>query len=76
MKGMANLPNHSEKLLLKSLRVMKGWTQSELALRTGCTAATICRIERGTRNPSPRLAEAIAVELEVLPSHVFERASE
>ncbi|TDQ16570.1 helix-turn-helix protein [Algoriphagus boseongensis] len=38
---------------IKSSRIAKAWTQSELAEKCGLTLRTIQRIEKGTVNPSP-----------------------
>jgi len=50
---------------VRVLRSLPGWTQSELAIRSGVTESSICRYERGQQTPSPqtleRLCEAVGV---------------
>lgn len=45
---------------ITKLRKEKGWTQSEVARRAGCTSASISIIEKGTRRPSLAMASRIA----------------
>ena len=51
--------------MVRVLRSLLGWTQSELAVRSGVAEPAICRYERGNQTPSPRtlerLCEAVGV---------------
>jgi DNA-binding XRE family transcriptional regulator len=53
-----------------NLRVSKGWTQDELAYRTGYDTGYVRRVERGTANPSFQLlyniSDVFALPLSVL----------
>ncbi len=52
--------------MVTALRLDKGWTQSELARRSGVSQATLSRVEKGTQEPRPltlvKLADALDVE--------------
>lgn len=54
-----------------ALRLARGWTQTELAQRSGITQADISRIERGLSNATEatlgRLAEVLDAELHMTP---------
>ena len=50
---------------LRQRRKTLDWTQAALAQRTGCTAATIRKIEANERKPSWQLAELLATALGV-----------
>lgn len=54
-----------------ALRLARGWTQTELAHRSGITQADISRIERGLSNATEatlgRLAEVLDAELHMTP---------
>lgn len=41
-------------------RISQNLTQKELSARTGIDQADICKLERGTRNPSLRLLKRLA----------------
>lgn len=45
---------------LRDLRLLRGLSASAMAEQLGITRATLSNIERGTRNPSPKLAARIA----------------
>ncbi len=49
-----------------------GWTQQELANRVGVTRQTIIAIEKGSFNPSVKLALKLAVVLEASVETLFE----
>ena len=55
---------------LKAARAAKGWTQSELAEKTGLTPAFLSYLENGTRSGSldslVKLAEALSLDPEAL----------
>ncbi|WP_062306410.1 helix-turn-helix transcriptional regulator [Alicyclobacillus sendaiensis] len=50
---------------LRAFRKLKQMTQADLARAIGVSLATIGGIERGTRQPSARLVQAIASALAV-----------
>lgn len=54
---------------LRALREERGWTQRELAERSGVPFPTVCNHEQGRRNPSwpqaVKLAKALGVSLDV-----------
>ncbi len=50
---------------MKRLRAEKGWSQEELADRTGLHRTYISGVERGVRNPTVTAVEKIAVALDV-----------
>lgn len=45
---------------IKELRAAKGWTQAELAIKAGVRRETISFLEKGTYNPSLKLAHTVA----------------
>ena len=57
-------------------RIRAGMTQTELAEKSGISQADICRLEKGTRNPSiallKRLAEAMdsTLRIEFVPKKI------
>ena len=57
-------------------RIRAGMTQMELAEKSGISQADICRLEKGTRNPSiallKRLAEAMdsTLRIEFVPKKI------
>ncbi len=56
---------------LAYLRKKKGWSQEELAFRSGVNKNYLSDLENGRRNPSLRIIEQIAVALEVTLSDLF-----
>jgi transcriptional regulator with XRE-family HTH domain len=52
---------------LKTLRDKRGWSQAELARRSGLNATTISLIESGRLVPYPAQAEKLAHALELSP---------
>ena len=64
------------------LRLLRGWTQEELAQRAGTRQPSIARLESGERAPSlsflRRVAQALGahVEVRIVPEEVAERAHE
>lgn len=56
-------------------RTSQNLTQKELAERTGINQADICKLERGTRNPSLKLLKRLAegmdmvLKIEFIPKH-------
>jgi transcriptional regulator with XRE-family HTH domain len=57
---------------VRELRQQRGWTQEQLGLKAGKHWTYIGGIERGTRNPTITVAEAIAAALEVPMGSLFE----
>lgn len=56
---------------VRRLREEKGWSQEELAHRTGLHRTYISGIERGVRNPTVKIVAKIAKLLEVEPSELL-----
>lgn len=52
----------------------RGWTQADLARKSGLTTAGISRILSGQRDPGPEALIAIAEALKLPPEHVFRKA--
>jgi transcriptional regulator with XRE-family HTH domain len=50
---------------LQRLRAEKGWSQEELADRSGLHRTYISGVERGVRNPTITVVERIAAALDV-----------
>lgn len=48
------------KLRLKQLRIEKGWTQPELALKLGISLTYVQKLEAGNRMPGFKLAKKIS----------------
>lgn len=61
---------------LKEFRVREGLSQRQLAKKIGCSGVTLCQIESGERNPSPKMAKRIGEALGVTFAAVFSVASE
>lgn len=62
-------PTANEKLgeIIAAYRKKKHMTQTKLAKRLGCSASTICKIERGSEGASTRMFFKICKELEIPP---------
>lgn len=50
--------------VIKKLREVRGWSQDELAFRTGTSAANISRIENGKHGAGEALLEALSREFD------------
>lgn len=61
---------------IKALRAEKNLTQEELAIEIGVNRGTILEIERGTFNPSLKLAFSIAKYFHKTIDEVFELLEE
>lgn len=59
-------------LNLKRLRQAQGWSQEELADRSGYHRTYISGIERGVRNPTATVLDQLAKTLEASPAELFE----
>ena len=59
-------------LNVRRLREEKGWSQEELAFRTGMHRTYISGIERGVRNPTVSVVVRIAERLDVGPGTLLE----
>lgn len=66
---MENLFNYCERL--KALRLERGFTQEEIALRADITTSYYGQIERGTANPSIGMLEKICSVMEIQLSDIF-----
>ena len=47
-------------------RIFRNLTQEELASRTGIHQSDICKLERGTRNPSLKLLKRLAEGMDMI----------
>ena len=56
---------------VRSLREEKGWSQEELADRTGLHRTYISGIERGIRNPTVTIIAKMAKQLDVEPGELL-----
>ena len=54
----------------KAARMMRGWSQHDLAQRAGCSEQTISRVETGRLIPNDGLRARIARELGIAPWEV------
>ena len=57
---------------VRALRREAGLSQEELAFRAGMKRSYVSDLERGTRNPSVRALERLALGLAVHPSKLLE----
>lgn len=60
-------------LNLRRFRENNGWSQEELADRTGLHRTYISGIERGIRNPTLMIIEQIATALKVNPADLLKK---
>lgn len=58
-------------LRIRSLRLAAGWSQEELGDRSGLDRTYISGVERGVRNPTVSVLEAIALGLRVRIADLF-----
>jgi len=56
---------------LRKARDQRGWSQEELADRSGIHRTYISGVERGTRNPTLSIIEAIATALEITTAQLL-----
>lgn len=61
---------------LRRLREKNGWSQEELADRTGLHRTYISGIERGIRNPTLMIIEKVANSLDVSPAELLKKDNE
>ena len=61
-------------LKIREIRKAKGMTLADLAIAVGTTSATICRYERGIRNPSISMAFKLAAALGVTVDELIGKA--
>jgi transcriptional regulator with XRE-family HTH domain len=57
---------------VRELRRAKGWSQEELAFKSGVHRTYLGGIERGERNPALKNIAAIAKALEITLSELFQ----
>lgn len=57
---------------MKRLRQAQGWSQEELADRSGYHRTYISGIERGVRNPTVTVIDQLANTLKASPAEFFE----
>ena len=56
--------------VVQRLRLMRNWSQRELAARASTSQAMVCRLECGSRELSPDLAAAMARAFELAPAEL------
>lgn len=61
---------------LERLRINRGWTQRDLAARSGVAAPTISRLESGLQRPHPSTLRKLANALGIEPVDLIEWDSE
>ena len=61
---------------LKAARLMRGWTQAELAARAGLPATSIAHLEAGSRKPSFDTLRRLAGALEVSTDYLLGRSDD
>ncbi len=66
---MKNKFNYGERL--RQLRIERGFTQEEIALRADITTSYYSQIERGTANPTTRCLEKICNVLSIPITNIF-----
>ena len=57
---------------LRAARKKRGWTQEDLAERSGVHAGEISRMESGKRDPQVSTVEKLAAALEIRPGQLLE----
>ena len=62
-------------LRIKELRVKMGWTQEELAAKSGMSRSQLAMIEKETRPANTLRLNAIAAALDVSPEELFDTES-
>lgn len=58
---------------VRSARQAKGLSQEALAFEAGMKRSYVSDLERGTRNPSVKALERLALALNVDPSHLLKK---
>ena len=61
---------------LKSARLMRGWTQAELASRAGLPPTSIAHFESGSRKPSFDTLRRLAAALDVSTDFLLSRSDD
>lgn len=56
---------------IRGLRLLKGFTQQELAEKIDISVTMLSHIERGLKNPKPHLLEMIVTILDIPPEELF-----
>jgi transcriptional regulator with XRE-family HTH domain len=56
---------------VRDARRLKGLSQEQLALETGMKRSYVSDLERGTRNPSIKAIERLAIALDVGPASLL-----
>ena len=59
---------------LKAFRVLRGFTQKDLACKLGRSQSWLCRVERGLTQPSDLDVALICRVLDVKPEFMFDKA--
>ena len=58
-------------LNVRRVRASKGWSQEELAFRSGLRRTYVSEVERGMRNPTVLVIGRLAATLEVHPADLL-----
>ena len=61
---------------IKRLMIKNGYTQKQLAMRSGCTESAISRYVRNERTPSIRVLKNLAIALGVTIVEIVEGADD
>jgi len=56
---------------VRAYRMLRGWRQQDLAVRSGLTQIQVSFFERGFRTPTPEQRRRIALALEVAVEEIF-----
>ncbi|MGC1380080.1 MAG: helix-turn-helix transcriptional regulator [Candidatus Baltobacteraceae bacterium] len=63
-------------LNVRQARSRKGWSQEELAFRSGLHRTYVSGVERGTRNPTVLVIGRLAATLGIAPAELLEPVSD
>jgi ribosome-binding protein aMBF1 (putative translation factor) len=58
-------------VIMKAIRIQRGWSQQDLAFFARMAAADICRIETGRMKPYPSQAVRLASVLAIKPEDLL-----
>jgi ribosome-binding protein aMBF1 (putative translation factor) len=62
-------------LMMKAVRMQRGWSQQDLAFFVRMAAADICRIETGRMIPYPSQAVRLANVLAIKPEDLLQKVA-
>lgn len=67
------MPNNLSAFLNEEL-TKRGWSQRELARRSGLSPTSISEVMAGVRGPGKRFCQAVAKALQIPPERIFQEA--